>query len=344
MAKSKTAAVIIIAVLAATAAVIGYSVLSVKKARQAGGPGMGRGRPGGGQTVFSVKTETAMVKTLQDYVATNGEVESQSSISVFPDISGKIVSVNVSLGTPVHKGQVIARIDPSEPGARYALSPITAPISGSIISTPLKIGTTVNTSTVVTTIGDIGDLQVSASIPERYVASLKTGLKANVYLQAYPDVVFPATVSHVSPVVDSASRTKEIILRFDAKDSRINAGMFAKVILFTVRYEGAVTIPGDAIITKDDKKYVFVADGGKAEQREVFTGHAVDGVYQITSGVYEGEKVVIEGASTLSNGAQIRDITDAAGAAGSAQPGSAPATAPGAAPTAARTREGRSGR
>lgn len=125
-------------------------------------------------TVPTVKTENATKKTLHDYVITNGEVESQSSIEVFPSMSGKIAAINVMLGSSVKKGDVIAKVDPSEPGTNYALSPVEAPISGSIVSSPLKIGTKVSTATAITMIGDIENLQVTASVPERYVAELKT--------------------------------------------------------------------------------------------------------------------------------------------------------------------------
>jgi membrane fusion protein, multidrug efflux system len=316
MAKKPTSKQIIIAAIALTAAVIIYAVIAVKFGNKAGDAG-GSKRGGKGTTV-SVKTEIASVKTLHDYVRTNGDVEAVSSIQVFPDIGGKVVDVHVSLGSSVTKGEVIAKIDPSVPGAKYALSPVYAPISGSILSTPLKNGTTVSTSSAITTIGDVSDLQVTANIPERFVALLKIGLHADVTLEAYQDVVFPATVIRISPVVDSTSRTKEIILAFDREDSRIDAGMFAKITLYTIDYKDSVTISGDAIVTKDEKQYAYVVTAdNKAEQREVKPGKSVDGVYQILSGIKAGEKVIIEGTSTLSDGSSIKDITNATAAASS---------------------------
>ncbi len=276
-----------------------------------GGKGMGmKGRGGQATTVFSVKTMTAELSTLHDYVATNGEVEAQSSIEVFPDMAGKIKNVYVNLGSPVRKGQVIARVDPSDPGTQYALSPVYAPISGSIVSTPLKEGTTVSKTSAITIIGDVESLQITANIPERYVALLKTGLSADISLEAYPGVVFKATVSRVSPVVDAASRTKEIILNFDKKDSRINAGMFAKVTLYTRDFTGAVIMPSDSVVTKDSKQYAYVIkDDSTVEQREITLGNSVDGMVQVLKGIKEGERIVTEGQTSLSDGAKVLDIT-----------------------------------
>lgn len=307
MAKSILSKLAAFAALAAVGGAIAYAVLLKKSAPKSDAKKWGGAQ--GAQSAVPVKTEAAEMRVLHAYIAALGEVESQSSVSVYPDMKGKVASVSVSLGSSVYRGQTIAYIDPSEPGARYALSPIASPIGGSVIATPLKVGTTVTTNTEITVIGDINALQVSSKIPERYVAYLKRGLKADVHLQAYPDVVFKATVTDVSPVLDAKSRTKEIILKFDSKDSRINAGMFASIVLYTVDYSGFPVTTIDAVVTKDGKQYVYiVGSAGAAEQREVVLGDGVDEIYQITSGVYAGERVVVQGAVALSDGTQVRDI------------------------------------
>ncbi|MBP3771874.1 MAG: efflux RND transporter periplasmic adaptor subunit [Treponema sp.] len=295
---------------AAMVAVVAYVAISKKSGGNAG-MGKGRGR-GSGNTVFTVKTETVQKETLHGYVIANGEIESQNSVNVFPDVSGKIMETNVMLGSSVRRGDVIAYVDPNSPGQYYKKSPVYAPINGSIISTPLKNGTTVSTSTVIAIVGDIANLQVSADIPERYVAVLKPGLKAEVSVEAYPGVVFNATVTRVSPVVDTTSRTKEVILHFDERDSRVNAGMFGKIKLYTQDYAGEVTMPADALVSLNDEYYAYVVKegGDTVERRKVKTGQSVDGRIQILEGVNEGEKVVIQGQTSLNDGSKIRDITN----------------------------------
>ena len=298
------------AVLLTVAAVV--IINATKNTENAGGPGKGggRGRGGAGNTIFTVRSAEAVKKTLNDYVITNGEVESQSAVEVFPSMGGKVQQINVLLGSQVKKGDVIAKIDPSEPGTKYALSPVEAPISGSIVSTPLKVGTKVTTNSAVTMIGDIDNLQISASVPERYVSELKTGLKAEITVEAYPDVIFMATVSRVSPVVDAATRTKQVIMNFDKKDSRVNAGMFAKVKLYTSKYSGKLVVPSDAIITNDDDvSYLFVVnDDYTVSRRTVKTGKSIDGMIQVTDNLMAGERVVYEGMLSLSDGANVNDL------------------------------------
>mgnify|MGYP002624853507 CR=1 FL=1 len=293
-------------------AVIALLVVCVIVAKmQSGGQAAPGGKRGGGGTVVSVKTQILEETTLHGYISTNGEIESQNSVNVFPDVSGKVMETRVMLGSPVRRGDIIAYVDPNSPGQYYKKSPVYAPISGSIISTPLKNGTTVSTSTAIAIIGDIANLQVSANIPERYVSVLKTGLKADITVEAYPNVVFKATVTRVSPVVDTTSRTKEVILHFDEKDSRINAGMFGKVKLFTEDYVGEVVMPSDSLVQNGDDYFAYVVNSDSTvSKRKVKLGNTVDGVVQILDGVTAGEKVVVQGQTSLGNGSKVQDITN----------------------------------
>ena len=300
-----------IIIVAAILIVTAIAIFVINKTKPAGGAGFGGPGKGGrgGNITFTVRSAEAKVETLNGYVITNGEVETQSSIEIFPSMGGKIASVDVMLGSHVKKGDVIGKIDPSEPGTKFALSPIEAPISGSILSSPLKVGTKVSTGTVITMIGDIENLQVKANVPERYVAELKPGLKAEIQLEAYPDVVFKATVSRVSPVVDKLSRTKEILLNFDKKDSRVNAGMFAKIKLYTSKYAGCVVGSKDGLVQDEDNVYLFVVnDDMTVSKRSVKIGKTVDSMVQVTDNLMPGERVVVEGVLSLSEGAKVIDI------------------------------------
>ena len=278
-----------------------------KKAAAAAGGVWGRG---GGGAATAVSTVVAQSSILKDFVITNGEVETQTSVDVFPAIGGKVVQINVSLGSSVKKGEVIAYIDPSDAGSYYVNSPVTAPISGSILTSPVKTGQKVSASSVIAKIGDISNLQITAKVPERYVAYLQKGQKAEISFQAYGDEVFEASVYRISPVVDPATRTKEIILHFDKKYPQVNAGMFAKVKLFTVDYSGYPAIQQDALTENGDDYYLYIVkEDSTVTKRKILRGKNVDGYVQILEGLEPGEVVVTEGMLTLYEGAKVRDIS-----------------------------------
>lgn len=301
---------IIVLVLICATAFASFAIIKKakdKKAAAAAGGGWGRGAGGAATAVSTVKAESSVLK---DFVITNGEVETQVSVDVFPSIGGKVVQMKVSLGSSVNKGDVIAYIDPSEAGSYYVNSPVTAPISGSILTAPVKVGQKVNASSVIAKIGDISNLQITAKVPERYVAYLQEGQKAQITFQAYGDQVFEASVHRISPVVDPATRTKEIILHFDKDYPQINAGMFAKVKLFTVDYSGYPAIQQDALTENGDDYYLYIVkEDSTVTKSKVLRGKNVDGYVQIIEGLSAGEVVVTEGMLTLYEGAKVRDIS-----------------------------------
>jgi multidrug efflux pump subunit AcrA (membrane-fusion protein) len=283
-----------------------------------GGPGMGR--PGGQgtqdrNTVFAVRTAYAERRTLQAYIEVNGNIVSEKQVAVVPDAAGKLVSMKVSLGSLVQKGALVAEVDPSRPGAAYSLSPVYAPISGTVVSNPLTIGSTVSTGTTLLTLAAAGSTEIEAAIPEREVGQLRTGLRADVFLEAFPGEVFAAELIRLSPVVDPVSRTKQIILTFIREDSRINPGMFARIKLNTRTYQNVVSIPEDAIVENRGTTVVYVALFGntpegttRVSMREIETGVSVDGEVEVKSGLYSGEEVVIQGQQFLGDGAAVRVI------------------------------------
>ena len=187
-----------------------------------GGPDTGGG-PGNPQaqdrnTVFAVRTAMAERRTLRAYIEVNGNTVSEEQVAVVPNAAGKLVSMKAGLGSLVQKGALVAEVDPSRPGTAYSLSPVYAPVSGTVVSNPLAIGSTVSTATTLLTLAVAGSVEIEAAIPEREVGQLRTGLRAEAFLEAFSGEVFAAELIRRSPVLDPVSRTKQIALRFNRND------------------------------------------------------------------------------------------------------------------------------
>jgi RND family efflux transporter MFP subunit len=151
------------------------------------------------------------------------------------------------------------------------------------------------------------NLEIEARIPEREVSSLQMGLSAAVLIEAYPGETFSATVRKTAPAIDPQSRTKKIVLVFNNADKRPEAGMFVRLRLNTQTYSDVVTIPGEALVERGGETFVYVlASGGKVSRRQVEAGVTIDGVTEITSGLADGEEVVVQGQQFLSEGAAVR--------------------------------------
>jgi multidrug efflux pump subunit AcrA (membrane-fusion protein) len=318
----KKVILIVVALAIAAGLVIIPPLLADKTgSAQAGGPGGGPGRGGGGApgspgagAVFTVRTADAEIRSLQSYIEINGDIVSAQQVTVMPETAGKLVSVRAELGLRVTKGTLVAEVDPSRPGSVYSLSPVYAPVSGMVVTTPAVEGSTVSTATALFTIAVGEDIEIEALIPEREVGQLRTGLRAEIRLEAFPGEVFIAELVRLSPVVDPVSRTKKVTLRFLADDRRINPGMFARVKLNTRIYQNVVSVPQEALVENRGRVVVYVLDTNVAAEttrvtmREVIAGVSIDGETEIKEGISAGDAVIIQGQQFLTDGAAVRVI------------------------------------
>ena len=267
--------------------------------------------------IFTVRTENAEIRTLQAYIEVNANIISGHQVAVMPDANGRLVSMTANLGDVVQRGQRLAEVDPSRPGTVFSMSPVYAPVSGVVVTAPQSVGSMVSTATPLLTLAVNGSIEIEARIPEREVGQLRTGLAAEVRLEAFPGETFAATLTQVSPVLDPVSRTKNVTLRFNgpggAHNHRVSPGMFARVRLNTRTHENVVSIPQEALVEHRGRSVVYVLNAGLdgtpyVEMREVISGVNVNREVEITSGLEAGEAVVVQGQQFLADGAPVRVI------------------------------------
>jgi len=300
----KTISIIIALVLVIVMIIVAMNIRKKAQEEEVTGPRSRR------VTTFAVRTDVAEIKTLQAYIEINADVVSEEQVVVTPDAGGRLVSMLVAHGGSVQKGQLIAEVDPSRPGTVFENSPVYAPVSGNVVTTPLAVGSVVSTNTPLLTIAVNSSVLIVAKVPEREIGQLRTGLSAQVRLEAFPGETFTASLSHISPVIDPVSRTKEIKLRLVRYDSRVTPGGFARVKLNTRNYPNVVSIPFQAIVEQRGKQIVYVLnpDDDTVNTREVEVGISVDGESEVRSGIKEGEIVVVQGQQFLSDSVQVRVI------------------------------------
>jgi multidrug efflux pump subunit AcrA (membrane-fusion protein) len=299
--------VVIMVLLVVAGLVFGPSLLARRNAHSEAS-GQGKTRDGGSNTVFTVRVEEAQTRSLQVYIEVNGNIRNKEQVTVVPEAAGKLVSMETALGAMVRKGDILAQVDPSRPGMQYLLSPVYAPVSGTVVSNPVSAGSTVSTATPLLTIAPTGSIEIEALIPEREIGQLRVGLPAELRLEAFPGEIFRTRVVRLSPVVDPASRTKSITLRFVNEDPRVNPGMFARLKLNTRTYENVISIPQDAVVQIRGSTAVFVLSdtADQVNIREVSIGVTVDGEVEIKNGLSPGDKVVVQGQQFLTDGAAVR--------------------------------------
>ncbi len=264
------------------------------------------------ETVFAVQAVKAVSGNMDDYLEFGGDVASVNEVNVMPDVAGKIVRINVSVGQTVEKNQILAYVDASRPGYDYSESPVKAPIAGRITAISPSIGTQVSQATPVAKISNTEELEIKVNVAERFVSRIKLNQNAVLTFDAYPGEQFEAHVSEVSPILDTTTRTMQIKIRITQRDNKIKVGMYARVKLITDTYESVVIVPSAAVVKRNEKTIAFVVASEKTEESaatvklvSVTVGHVVDDKSEITAGIEAGDTVVTKGQTSLSDGDKV---------------------------------------
>ena len=308
MSKRKTVTIIIISLIAAFAVLILFSVLILFNLI---GPGKkdNTGPRAARSQATTIRVTPVSLETIERSVILNGEILARNQVTIFPAVGGRLVQTRFSVGDRVTSGSVVAMIDPARPGEVFSQSPVVSTVSGTILSAPFSVGDTVSTQSGVYVVGDLSALAVETFVPERFVASVVYGMKAVLWFEAIPGETFNAEVTEINPVLDPASRTLRIRLRFINPDPRIKGGMFATLNLVTSRKENVPVVQRASVINTYGSWIVFVVDENNiARRREITLGLENEEYLEILSGVTPGENVVSAGQNFLTDGDSVRIV------------------------------------
>jgi HlyD family secretion protein len=187
--------------------------------------------------------------------------------------------------------------------------------SGPGIDPAPGVGARVSAGTTVLTVVDTSEPGLLAEVDETDVLLVTAGLKASVELDAAPGARYDSTIRSVD-VLPSASAQGGVSYRVRLAlgagkfpDGRLapapRPGMSAVAHLEVRSASGAVVVPAAAVFSADGRDTVWVVRGGKAERVSVTLGVSGADLVQVTSGVTEGDRIVVRGANQVRAGQQL---------------------------------------
>ncbi|MGH8783060.1 efflux RND transporter periplasmic adaptor subunit [Paraburkholderia sp.] len=108
------------------------------------------------------------------------------------------------------------------------------------------------------------------------------------------------TVDFLDNRLDSATGTIRARARLSNADRSFIPGLYARVQLFGERNENVLLVDDRAVLTDQDKKYVYVVGpGDRALRHDVTIGRTIDGQRIVESGLKPGDAVVVEGVQRI---------------------------------------------
>ena len=206
----------------------------------------------------------------------------------------------------------LARQERAEAERSLAKTTVTAPIAGRLSLRTAQPGQHVKPGDPMFRITDSDPLVARIYLPEKDVLRLATGRSVDMSLDAAPEVAFTGRIRQISPVVDTATGTVKVTVEAESPPAKVRPGSFVTVRVVRERRGDTVVLPREAVLRELKQAHVFVATGEgeemRAERRAVTLGLEESERVEALSGIEPGERVIVAGQGSLSDGAAIRTL------------------------------------
>jgi len=172
--------------------------------------------------------------------------------------------------------------------------------------TPLADGQLVTAGQVIAEIAPTNSLIADVDLIGADLSRVREGLSARVRHHAWDDRTFAGTVLRLAPSLDPVTRTLRAEVAVSNAERLLRPGMFVEVTMIADRREDVPVVPREAVTERGGAKVVFVLNGQRVARREVTLGLGDDEVVEVRNGVEPGERVVVRGIETLTDGTRVR--------------------------------------
>ncbi|MER3525318.1 MAG: hypothetical protein C4326_15060 [Ignavibacteria bacterium] len=185
-----------------------------------------------------------------------------------------------------------------------------APFDGVVGNLELIPGRHITSGTVVCTVVDLSTLLVDVDVIESEAPRVHPGQRAELTVVALADKSFTGKVLTRNPMIDPKTKTLRVTIEVTNLPAfhSLMPGMYATVKIQTESYAHRTLVPKAALLVRDQRPLVFVAQAGLAKWHYVEIGEENDEVVEIRSGIAAGDTVIVDGHYTLAHDAKIRVV------------------------------------
>ena len=289
---------------------------------------------GVGQLLFVVDNETYQAQVRQAQAAVNTAQAQLNTSKLTYENSKKLFDNKVigqyeleTAGNNYTTAQAqLSQAQAALASAKEALSYcyVKSPVAGVVGSLPFKVGALVSASSVepLTTVSDINTMEVYFSVTEKDFLTMTKGLGGvSAALAAYPAVQLmladgtiysePGKVVKASGVIDASTGSVSMIARFPNPNKELRSGGAGQIVVPNTNSQ-AIIVPQEATSEVQNKKFVYlVGKDNKVKYTEIKVDPQDDGqTYIVTSGLKVGDRYVSRGITSLTDGMEIKPITD----------------------------------
>lgn len=185
-----------------------------------------------------------------------------------------------------------------------------SPCDGYVLSITVNPGDQVEDRTQLLTVGNIAKLKVQADIPESGVGKIKEGQTVQISCNAFPEERYQGRVDQVGMELVSKAKNNQqdtflpVIVGVEGV-SRLLPGFKVDLEIVTADTQ-ALVVPIEALVEKDEGKYVYLIKDGVVHLTAMQTG-INDGItVEVISGLNKEDQVVLNPSDKVQDGSKVR--------------------------------------
>ena len=188
---------------------------------------------------------------------------------------------------------------------------IKAIADGVIANLNIREGGYLSPSQTVISAGPLEQVWVDVELFERQGYWVTAGSQANMMLDGIPGKTWQGRVDYVYPILDPATRTLRVRLKFDNPQGELKPNMFANVTLTPTSETDVLTIPRSAVIRSGDMSRVVLALGdGQYRSARIDTGREAADRIEVLQGLSINDRIVTSAQFMLdSESSQSADLS-----------------------------------
>jgi cobalt-zinc-cadmium efflux system membrane fusion protein len=181
-----------------------------------------------------------------------------------------------------------------------ALYSVLAPFSGIVLDRNATIGEVIEPTKPLFAVADISRMWALIDVYESNMREIQVGQPVVLQVEGLPGDSFGAHIDWISSQLDPQTRTLRARATLENKDGQLRANMFAQASISLRDRRQSLVVPKESVQWEGCCNVVFVKESETVFlPRKVHLGVATGTLYEVLSGIEEGEEVVTQGSFLL---------------------------------------------
>jgi RND family efflux transporter MFP subunit len=208
-----------------------------------------------------------------------------------------------------------ANVERMQQMQRYAK--LIAPFDGVVTARNTDVGALISVGgaagSELFVVSDLSRLRVYVNVPQRQIALIKPGAKAQLSVPERDGKTYAATVVSLAESINTTSGAMLVQLSVDNAAHELVPGAFANVRFDLPGGAGTLSVPPGSLIYGKNGVHVATVDSGNHVMlKPVTLGRDLGSVVEIASGIAPNERVIDSPPDGIANGDQVQ-VAPAAG-------------------------------